>query len=215
MKKLLLFMLIVASLNAEKITDADIEAINQLAPKILEKSAKENKIENISKIFAIIWQNRKIEIKPILERIQISLVGGSGMKNRLRDIDYSGDLKPYQYIGAEFSIAILDEKERREKQTEIIKQKAEILKILQDYYNLKTKIAHKQNELDILTLKEKRLKARVLQGVSNLDDRLDNLDSIRKAKEQKELDEVKATMLFFSILELVQEPAQKILKELL
>ena len=42
-------MLIVASLNAEKITDADIEAINQLAPKILEKSAKENKIENISK----------------------------------------------------------------------------------------------------------------------------------------------------------------------
>ena len=121
-------MLIVASSNAEKITDADIEAINQLAPKILEKSAKENKIENISKIFAIIWQNRKIEIKPILERIQISLVGGSGMKNRLRDIDYSGDLKPYQYIGAEFSIAILDEKERREKQTEIIKQKAEILK---------------------------------------------------------------------------------------
>ena len=87
-------MLIVASSNAEKITDADIEAINQLAPKILEKSPQKNKIENISKIFAIIWQNRKIEIKPILERIQISLVGGSGMKNRLRDIDYSGDLKP-------------------------------------------------------------------------------------------------------------------------
>ena len=86
---------------------------------------------------------------------------------------------------------------------------------LKNKYNLKTKIAHKQNELDILTLKEKRLKARVLQGVSNLDDRLDNLDSIRKAKEQKELDEVKATMLFFSILESVQEPAQKILKELL
>ena len=42
-------MLIVASSNAEKITDADIEAINQLGPKILEKSAKEKFYEAVKR----------------------------------------------------------------------------------------------------------------------------------------------------------------------
>lgn len=63
---------------AEKITKNELNLINDFAPKYLDSIESENENYEIAEIFNFIWENREIQIAPLLERLKIEFVAFKG-----------------------------------------------------------------------------------------------------------------------------------------
>ena len=190
--------------NEDKLTKEDLQKIHNLSTSLYELSQRQIQSQSVNFLYSFIWQHRKIQIKPLLERITLSFDGFSGLRNRPYATNNPDDLRPYTYSGGVLSISILDEKERRSKLEEILKQKKDLLAIIENYLLLK----HQQEiiflRLEIENLKERRLKARVIQGVENLDKRLKKFDLILDLNEQNSKLKIQVEKIKLHLLELVK-----------
>ena len=212
----LLFLFLLGSFaNEDKLTKEDLQKIHNLSTSLYELSQRQIQSQSVNFLYSFIWQHRKIQIKPLLERITLSFDGFSGWRNRPYATNNPDDLRPYTYSGGVLSISILDEKERRSKLEEILKQKKDLLAIIENYLLLK----HQQEiiflRLEIENLKERRLKARVIQGVENLDERLKKFDLILDLNEQNSKLKIQVEKIKLHLLELVKPEFTQELEALL
>ena len=173
--KILVFLLalnFVFAYDPQSISENDMKNLQVIDKDIYELSSKNYEQENFTEILNFIWENRAIKIEPILERFNLGLTGFVGKRTRRNISEDYNDLHPYSYIGLQLEYKIIDPKEAREKKEEIIKQRTTIASVLRNFYTNKIKISALEDRIKILQMKENRLKIRVKNAVSNLDDRL-------------------------------------------
>ena len=183
--KILVFLLalnFVFAYDPQSISENDMKNLQVIDKDIYELSSKNYEQENFTEILNFIWENRAIKIEPILERFNLGLTGFVGKRTRRNTSEDYNDLHPYSYIGLQLEYKIIDPKEAREKKEEIIKQRTTIASVLRNFYTNKIKISALEDRIKILQMKENRLKIRVKNAVSNLDDRLENLKILHTAK---------------------------------
>lgn len=205
------------SLKAQENTlnQEDLLRISNITNELYTLSQKQIKPDEISRIYTFIWEHRKVQIKPLLERVKVGVDGFSGLRNRPYETNAPNDLKPYTYVGGTLSFSLLDEKERRQKQQEIIKQKNEIIAMVESFIKAKHDLKILNLKLEIENLKERRLKARVIQGVENLDERIKKFDEILELKEQISANSIKSEKLKLQLLELIEPQFERLLEQML
>lgn len=212
---------IMAFLRAEYKPDivesTDIERLKTLEKELYRLSThKHIKEKKISEIFSFLWSRRMIRISPILERINIDIIAFGGGRNTQGAFyspnnDYT--LNPYAYIGLQAQLKLIDPKEHREKQEQILKQRADMLTLLRNLQQKKAERAHSNTQIRILMLKEQRLKVRVYNAVSNLDERIKNLEELHEENKKNDILKVEIENLEERILDLIEFDYRKELKQ--
>lgn len=180
-----------------------------------QKSFSENEFE---KIFNFIWAHRAVRIVPLLERVSLDVVafgGGRNVQGSLYSPNADYNLNPYAYVGLQAQLKIIDPKEAREKQELILKQRADIVRILKDFQRAKSDMEHSSAKLEILKLKENRLKIRVYNAVSGFDERIANLEAIHAESQRNDALRLDVDSLESRLLDLVEDERRTELRLLL
>lgn len=192
----------------DKVTPFDLEKLLKFENELYGLSQKnhyENEFENI---FNFIWAHRSIRIVPLLERMSLDVVafgGGRNIQGAMYSPNADYNLNPYAYVGLQAQLKIIDPKEAREKQELILKQRADIVRILKDFQRAKTDLEHSSAKLEILGLKENRLKIRVYNAMSNFDERIANLEAIHAERQRNDALKLDVDSLESRILDLVED----------
>ncbi|MGI7227351.1 hypothetical protein ACNGCQ_09445 [Campylobacter coli] len=206
-----------ADYNASKITEKDLQNLQNMEISIYEKSTKNHEF-NIMELVDLIWENRAIKIQPILERFNLSISGFAGEKSKISYYDASSryeNLRPYAYIGLQAEFKIIDPKEARQKKDEIRKQRMLISQMVRDFKAKKLQIFHLKNQISILHEKENRLKIRVNEAVSNFDERLKNLENLQETNEKLDIAILDLSQLQNNLIDLVNDDFKPTLKRIL
>lgn len=219
MKKfiILIFFHFSYAYDPSQITKEDVDSLKTFPIDIYQISNKTFKLTP-TEILEFIWKNRLIKVNPLLERLQIGIVafgGGRNLSGGIYNLESDSNLDPYAYVGLQTRLNIIDPMESRKKIEEIRKQRIVILNLILNLQNLKIKYDSSQSKLEILLLKENRLKIRVSQGVSNLNERIQNLEEIHEISEKLSIYFLEFQAKKQQILEYVTEESKEELKKIL
>lgn len=219
MKKfiILIFFHFSYAYDPSKISQEDVDSLKTFPIDVYQKSIKTFKLSP-TEILEFIWKNRLIKINPLLENLQIGVIGFAGGRNLnggIYNLESDSNLDPYAYVGLQARLNIIDPLESRKKTEEIQKQRIVILNLILKLQNLKIKYDSSKTKLEILLLKENRLKVRISQAVSHLDERIQNLDEIHEISEKLSIYFLDFQTKKQQILEYVTEESKQELKEIL
>ena len=220
MKRLIILVFVhfcYAGYDPSKIPKEDVDLLKTFPTDIYVISTKTSQLTP-TQILEFVWQNRLIKIDPLLERLQIGIIGFAGGRNLnggIYNLESDSTLDPYAYIGIQARFNIIDPLEARKKTEEVQKQRIVLLNLILSLQNIKIKYESNQSKLQILQLKENRLKIRVDQAVSNLDERIANLEEIHKISEELSRNFLEFEAKKQQILEYVTEESREKLKKIL
>lgn len=203
----------------DKVMPQDLDKLLRMESELYDLSNKKSFSENeFERIFNFIWAHRAVRIVPLLERVSLDVVafgGGRNIQGSLYSPNADYNLNPYAYVGLQAQLKIIDPKEAREKQELILKQRADIVRILKDFQRAKSDMEHSSAKLEILKLKENRLKVRVYSGVSFFDERIENLEHIHEESQRNDALRLDVDSLEARILDLVEDERRTELRLLL
>lgn len=224
MKKYILFcasfaLIFAESYNPDKISKKDLNDLLKLDSNLYSLAKKKAKPKSVDEIFNFIWINREIKIQPLQERISLDLIGFAGGRNRsgiaqnVTEFDYT--LNPYAYIGLQGGFKIIDPREAREKKEEILKQRAQILKKVENFAEKHLEIQNLTEQIEVAQHKENLYKIRVSEGVEYRETRIKNLESLLKIKHNRDKARLDLESLKIELLDLVKIESRLQLKEMI
>lgn len=202
----------------DKVMPKDLDKLLKMETELYHLSNKNHYENEFEKIFNFIWAHRSVRIVPLLERMSLDVVafgGGRNVSGSLYSPNADYNLNPYAYVGLQAQLKIVDPKEAREKQELILKQRADIVRILKDFQRAKSDLAHSSAKLEILSLKENRLKIRVYNAVSGFDERIANLEAIHAESQKNDALRLDVDSLESRLLDLVEDERRTELRLLL
>lgn len=162
-----------------QITPQNIETLKNFDNLTYQLTNKNYKSLNINKIYNFIQTNKIY--KSDFSKLEINLKASAGID----DYDYKNETqrdKNFKKIYLEIEYPIFDEKTKKEKLQNIIKDNNSILKTIQQYAKYYNDFEAGKLKLEFLNLQLIRDKVQVKSGVKNLDDKLARIDKILEAK---------------------------------
>ncbi len=190
MRKVLLFFCILhVIIFAEDFTDKDPTGITDKDIKLLKDfdelsyklSNSKIKVLSVNKIYQFIQQN-KVYIDDF-SLLHVNLKASAGID----DYDYKSERerdKNFKKIYLEVSYPIFDQKTKRERQKQIIKDDNAILKNIQQYAKYFNSYHAKKRKLEFLRFLLIRDKVQVKSGVKYLDEKIIKLDKLLEVQNQ-------------------------------
>lgn len=174
-----LWVTVLFGYEAKKITKVEYEELKSIDKTIYELSTKTKEYDSVS-VANYIYTNLAYD----LDFSRFKVTSSADIRHSSSDTVYNStdvitDRNSYS-ASINLTYPLFDKKESNDRKKEIISIKQKIIKDVQNYFKLKSKLDDLKLEHKILTALEIRAKARKLDGVGGFKDWLDVLKDIKK-----------------------------------
>jgi hypothetical protein len=165
--------------EAKKITKIEYDELQKIDKTIYSLATKTKEYDNVE-VANYIYQNLAYD----LDFSRLKITSSANLRQSSSDTIYNNtdlttDRNSYS-AGISLTYPLFDKKESNDRKKEIISLKQKIIKEVQSYFKLKSKLDDLKLEYKILTALEIRTKARKLDGVGGFKDWLNVLKDIKK-----------------------------------
>jgi hypothetical protein len=214
--KRLSILLISASLlygnyEAKNVTQKDLDLLKSIDRHIYDLMTKENKLE-VGEVVSFITQNLIFELDytPLKVKVQ-----GRLQNQNTSSYDETGELnqdKNSYRLRLILEYPILDKQEKLQRYEKRVSTKQTIIRDVETYFKLKSKINDLLKQIKFLTLLETRNKVRKLTGTGAFTDWLENLQNIKDKKHELELSKIEAMQQKEILISYVKDEAKQYLR---
>lgn len=194
MKKILIAFAILLHVEAsETITKEDILLLQDFAPTVYKKAKETPKEQKIARALRFLLEKMTFRID--YQKLKIEAVATTGRRTAKGSEEgtntgiFPSDFNYYN-VGLKATYPLLDDKEKREIEKAKISFKMSVIDDLKEFMKARAEEHAESKTIEILELKLTRAKARTMEGIIALDDRIAIMEKLAEATEKKAVAEI-------------------------